>query len=104
MGGSGAKLGGSTTPNSNQNVSPTSTGGKIVDQGSGQWYGENDRGYSVSILDGGKDDINMYRYGSRQIYEVSKYRPDGSRYSEKEIFTTKKEAMDNAKFWIKNVS
>lgn len=34
-------------------ISPTSTGGKIVDQGSGQWYGENDNGFAVSILDSG---------------------------------------------------
>lgn len=69
MGGSGASLG-RRRSGRGVSVSPTSTGGKLVDQGGGMLYGENDNGYSTAVIDAGRDDINMYRYGSRQIYEV----------------------------------
>lgn len=68
--GGAAGAGKEQKPQEQKAVSPTSTGGKLVDQGNGQWYGENDNGYSTSVLDGGKSDINFYRYGSKQIYEV----------------------------------
>ncbi len=84
--------------------SPTTTGGKIQAQGSGQWYGENDNGTAVSILDGGKDDTNFYRYGSRQIYEVNVYDNNGDPVGSKKIFTTKKAAMDFSKKQLKAMS
>ena len=97
MGGSGARLraGGSTA-----NVSPTSTGGKIVNNGNGSYWGENDNGYGVSILDGGRDDINMYRYGSSQIYEVKQYTPDGTQVGQTKYVPTKAEATQIAKKFL----
>lgn len=103
MGGRGAGLGGggnASTPSTNVNVSPSSTGGRIVDQGGGQWYGENDNGYAVSILDGGSDDINMFRYGSRQVYEVSYHSNNTVNAKQTDIATTKTDAMRLAKKWL----
>lgn len=87
-------------------ISPTSTGGKIVDQGGGQWYGENDNGTAVAILDGGKSDYNLYKYGSKQIYEVERYesetaKANGAEDPKKLYVTTKSEAMNLAKGWLK---
>ena len=93
MGGSGASLGRRRgSGGSGVSVSPTSTGGKLVDRGGGQVYGENDIGYAVSILDGGNEDINFFRYGSRQIYEVRKYTPDGTQDGQTTYIPTKAEA------------
>lgn len=99
FGGSGSRLGGPTvrtTP-----VSEYSTGGRLVEQGSGQWYGENDNGYSVSVLDGGSDDINLYRYGSRRIYEVREYDANGSQVGSTRYVPTKAEATEIAKKYLK---
>lgn len=88
-------------------ISSTSTGGRIVDEGGGQWYGENDNGTAVSILDGGKSDVNLYRYGSRQVYEVHRYNaPDdvvGLTDGLPVLFaTSKSEAMAYAKSYLKS--
>ncbi len=82
-------------------VSATSTGGKLVDDGSGNLYGENDNGYSASVLDGGKSDINFYRYGSRQVYEVSYNSDSKVGIKPKTIVSTKKEAKQLANDWLK---
>lgn len=85
-------------------ISETSTGGKIIQEGVGNWYGETDNGYAVSILDGGREDINLYRYGSKQIYELRKYNTDGTRNGETEYYPTKREATAKAKDYLKNHS
>lgn len=98
FGGSGSRLGGSTvrtTP-----VSDTSTGGRLVNQGVGHTWGENDNGYAVSILDGGSDPINEYRYGSRRIYEVREYNPSGEQVGETKYVPTKAEATNIAKRYL----
>ena len=81
-------------------VSSTSTGGKLVDMGGGQLYGENDNGFAASILDCGKSDINLYKYGSKQIYEVDYYNNTGKRIKPKAYATTKKEAKGLAQDWL----
>ena len=107
---SGTKGSGSTTANSPVQAAPTvsttSTGGKIVNQGNGQWWGENDNGVAVAILDAGKSDINLYKYGSKQIYEVERYESDeakknGAEDPKKLYVATKTEAMNLAKGWLK---
>lgn len=102
FGGSGSRLGGSTvrTGTSGASVSPTSTGGRLVNQGGGQMYGENDNGYSVSVLDGGSDPINEYRYGSRRIYEVHEYNPSGAQVGQTRYVPTKAEATEIAKKYL----
>lgn len=101
--GSGLRAGAAGSVNeSTSQVSPTSTGGRLVDQGGGQWYGENDNGYAVAILDGGSDDINMYRYGSRRIYEVHEYMPDGSKAGETRYVPTKREAERFARDYLRS--
>lgn len=103
FGGSGSRLGGSTVrTNTNASVSATSTGGRVVEQSGGQWYGENDNGYAVSVLDGGRDDINMFRYGSRQIYEITYYTPAGASVRGTDVATTKAEALKRAKDYLKD--
>ena len=88
-------------------VSRTSTGGRIVDQGNGQWYGENDNGTAVSILDAGKSDVNLYRYGSRQVYEIQRYNapdaPIGLTEGLPKLYATSKaEAMRYAKGYLRS--
>lgn len=82
-------------------VSPTSTKGKIVDQGFGLWYGENDNGYSAQILDCGKSNTNYYKYGSYQVYEVGYNSNTDVSVKPRSIATTKKDAMQMAKDWLK---
>lgn len=87
-------------------VSPTSTGGKIVDQGGGTWYGEIDNGAAVAINDLGKEDINLYKYGNKQVYEVIRYispteTDSGATDPPKQYAFTKSEAMNLAKGWLK---
>lgn len=81
-------------------ASPTSTKGKLVDQGGGQLYGENDNGYSASVLDGGKSDINFYRYGSKQIYEVSYNSDTKVGVKPKSYVPSKSEAKKLAQGWL----
>lgn len=83
--------------------SETSTGGKIVDVGGGQWYGENDNGSSVSILDGGKEDYNLWKYGSKQVYEVQPVSKD-LKWGEKEYYSKKSEAVAAAKAHLKKMA
>ena len=85
-----------------KNKSATSTGGKLVDQGGGQLYGENDNGYSASVLDGGKDNYNLYKYGSKQIYEVKTHKPDGTQDGSTRIFTTKTDARKAATEYLQS--
>lgn len=101
FGGSGSRLGGSTVRTGTTPVSEYSTGGRLVDQGGGQMYGENDNGYSVSVLDGGSDDVNLYRYGSRRIYEVREYDPNGTQVGSTRYVPTKEEAVRFAKEYLK---
>lgn len=106
-GGGGGSGGQASKPSAGGQISPTSTGGRIVDEGGGQWYGENDNGTAVSILDGGKSDVNLYRYGSRQVYEVHRYNaPDdvvGLTDGLPVLFaTSKSEAMAYAKSYLKS--
>lgn len=84
-------------------ISSTSTHGKFQDLGGGQWYAENDNGSSCSILDAGKDDYNLWKYGSKQIYEVQAVDKDGN-WKTKERFSTKKEAMRAGKEYIKSLA
>lgn len=95
----------STDPNAPNYVAPHSTGGKIVDMGGGHWEAENDNGSGVSILDNGKSDINFYKYGSKQIYEVMRFGADSMRGLVPDPPTlrvsTKAEAMAEAKKWLK---
>ena len=101
---SGTKGGGNAAQQVAQNTAPistSSTGGKIVDQGGGQWYGEIDNGAAVAINDLGKEDINLYKYGNKQVYEVQRYLPDGSETLQKQYAFTKSEAMNLAKGWLK---
>ena len=101
--GSGSSMsGGSRT--SGGGVSPTSTGGKIVQQTSDQWYGENDNGAYVVINNAGKSDYNFYKYGNKQIYEVDRGEPTANIYADKppRLYAfTKSEAMNLAKGWLK---
>ena len=97
MGGNGMAVRGTTNGTS---VSTTSTGGRLVQQGSDQWYGETNSGYAVSVLDAGREDINLFRYGSRQIYEVTKYDDNNRRVGDIEYISTKKEALSTAKAWL----
>ena len=91
MGGSGSSLrSGAGAPNAN--ASPTSTRGRIVEQGGGQWWAENDNGYAVAILGGDSSDINLFRYGSRRIYEVIEYDPSGRQVGATKYVSTKAEA------------
>ena len=104
-GSGGGKASGGALPQNS--ISETSTGGKIVQQSSDQWYGENDNGYYVVINDTGKSDINMAKYGSRQIYEVDRGIPIdskniGATNPQRLYATTKSEAMQYAKGWLKN--
>ena len=64
-------------------------------------YGENDNGYSASILDCGKSDINLYRYGSRQIYEVSYNSDTTVGVKPTSYVSTKAEAKKLAQGWLK---
>lgn len=95
------------TPVNVPGVQNTSTGGKIIDQGGGTWYGENDNGVAVAINDLDKSDYNLYKYGNKQVYEVIRYiGPEG--YSSgatdppKQYAFTKNEAMNLAKGWLKS--
>lgn len=88
-------------------VSEYSTGGKIEKTGADTWEAVNDNGSSVVILDTGKSDINLYKYGSKQIYEVQRYESDvahlnGAEDPPKLYATTKSEAMNLAKGWLKS--
>ena len=77
--------------------------GYMKNQGFGQWYGENAAGYGVSINESGDEDINMYRYGSRKVYEVDTYGPTGRRSGGgRRIFETKGEAMSFAEQYLKD--
>lgn len=76
-------------------VNRTSTGGSIIDQGNGQWYGENDNGTAVSILRSGKE------------YEVQRYNaPDApvdlTEGLPKLYATSKAEAMRYAKGYLRS--
>lgn len=86
-------------------VSPTSTGGKMVQQSSDQWYGENDNGSWAVINDAGKSDYNFYKYGNKQIYEVDRGLPDSQTQFADNPPTlyayTKSEAMQYARGWLK---
>ena len=95
----------STDPNAPNYVSKYTTGGKIVDLGGGHWEAENDNGSGVSILDGGKSDLNLYKFGSKQIYTVTRFYSDAIRSLVPPMpvirASTKAEAMREAKKWIK---
>lgn len=70
---------------------------KWVDTGFGSKYAEKgDR--VVQILDGGKSSYNLYKYGSRQVYEVN--RTNGDMKREKMIFSRKKDAEKAAKDFL----
>ena len=102
---SAAQTAQSTDPNAPNYVSSTSTGGKIVDMGGGHWEAENDNGSGVSILDSGNDLTNLYKYGSKQIYEVLRFVSDAMQGLVPDPPTlrvsTKAEAMAEAKKWLK---
>lgn len=78
----------------------------IQDLGNGQWYGELPNNYQVTISDGGKSDINFYRYGNRQIYEVDKLTPTTNENGvttfsrDRKILFTKSEAIKEAKNFL----
>ena len=96
----------STNPEASNYVSEYSTGGKIEKTGSDTWEAVNDNGSGVVILDTGKSDINLYKYGSKQIYEVQRYESDAAKANgaddpPKLHATTKAEAMQLAKGWLK---
>ena len=102
FGGRGASAGGAgSTTNT---PSPTSTGGKLVRQSTDQWYGENDNGSNVTINNAGRSDINFYKYGSKQIYEVDRRVADNATADNPPRFyaTTQAEAVQLAKDWLKS--
>lgn len=88
-------------------VSPTSTGGKMVQQSPNQQYGENDNGSYAVINDSGKSEMNFYKYGNEQIYEVDRGLSDAERNlpgvdNPPRLYAfTKTEAMQYAKGWLK---
>lgn len=80
-----------------------SRGGGITGGWNGdQYWGENSKGFGASILDGGKSNINLYRYGSKQIYEVKFHFKDGSQAGTTKYVSSKAEATKMAKKWLKD--
>ena len=72
-------------------------------QGFGQWYGENAAGYSVAINESGNEDINMYRYGSRKVYELDMYSPSGRQVENgRRIFDSQTDAMNFAERYLRD--
>ncbi len=74
---------------------------KVVweDTGFGSKYAElGDR--SVQILDAGKSNLNLYKYGSKQVYEVNRF--DGDKSMEKLVFSRKSDAEREAKNFLRN--
>lgn len=106
MGGRGSSSGGMGGRSGGGAVSDISTGGRIIQQSSDQWFGANDNGSWVVINDSGKSDYNLYKYGNKQIYEVDRGNPDSARAVGAEnpprlYANTKAEAMRYARAWLK---
>lgn len=87
-------LGMTTTPDGQVvPVSETSTGGRFVSQGGGQWYAENDNGWAASVL-------QAQTPSGETVYETHFHSRTAAEVRDTRTFSTRTAAQAAGREWL----